>query len=198
MRVVKERELAERTALKARQKSNVSGIGTVESLRMLRAMGNFVRERREELSKDRAAYGRILVENFSNLGDVLSGASNFMLAEDGTIPSDLVTDFGTLFDIWNFAIFQPLADNLTYDEEESFRTAMEKVRDGWRLFLGTCRMKFPDRIDELTRGEEHAIACTDFVEDFFLGEIETELSDEYNARSVHLHAFLDKLKGLFE
>lgn len=198
MRVVKEREFAEGVALKARQKSNVSGVGTVESLRMLRAMGNFIRKRRAELSKDRAAYGRYLVENFSNLGDVLSGASDFILKENGTIPSDLVKDFGTLFEFWNFAIFQPLADNLTYDEEEGFRTAMGKVREGWRLFLGVCRLKFPDKIDELTRGETLAIACTDFVEDFFLGEIETELSDEYNVKSILLHTFLDKLKGYFE
>lgn len=198
MRVDKTRELAEGAAAKARQMSTVPGIGTVETLRALRAMGSLIRERRAELLKDRAAYGRALVENFSSLGEVLEDAANFLLTEDGAIPPELVSEFGTLFEFWNFATFQPLADNLTYDEEEAFRAAMDKVREGWRLFLDACRMKFPDKIDELAQGEELTIECVDFVEDFFLGEIETELTDEYNVKNASLQLFLDMLKDCFE
>ena len=198
MRMIKSRKTAESVTLLTRKDPNGQGMGTVENLRVLRAMGKLVRERRAELAKDRAGFASSLIRNFTSLGDVLTDASNFMLTENGSVLPELVTEFGDLFAIWNFAIFQPLADNLTYDEEDGLRTAMRKVREGWRLFLGVCRLKFPDITDELMQGEELAIDCTDFVEDFFLGEIETELTDDYNAKSASLDLFLENLKGRFE
>ena len=190
--------MAEAVAPRARAREGGQGVGTVESLRVFRAVRKMIRERRAEIAKDRAGFGRLLIGDFARLGDVLADAANFMLMQNGTVRPELVEDFRSLFSFWNFAIFQPLADDLTYDEEEQFRAAMGKVREGWRLFLGVCRLKFPGKEEELSRGEELAIACTDFVEDFFLGEIETELTDEYNVMSASLARFIEQLKGYFE
>lgn len=179
MNKLKKRAFAEQVAESSKQRKNKKPLSVSESVKLLRVLSSCVKEFRAKWADDRAGYGAALLGNFNSLAEYLKLVANKLLA--GEIGLDAVDFDGLmrLFELWNFAVFEPLADNLTYDEEEAWRGIMEALREGWRIFFGACRVRRPEDSIEILDGEETAIACTNFVELFFLGEIEPELSDEY-------------------
>lgn len=196
MNKLKSRALAERLAESSKHRPKKKPFSVSESVKILRKISAVVKESRAKWDNDRAGYGATLLGNFRNLAEYLKLVASKLLTGEIELNSVDFDGIMNLFEFWNFAVFEPLADNLTYDEEEAWREIMDSLREGWRLFFGVCRVRLPlEENPDVLGGEETAIACTNFVELFFLGEIETELSDEYLSYGQLLKKTLADMKA---
>lgn len=194
MNKIKSRALAEQVSNSTKLR-NKKPLSVSDSVKLQRKASALIKEFRAKWDNDRAGFGATLLGNFRNLAEYLKLVASKLLTGEIELNSVDFDGIMNLFEFWNFAVFEPLADNLTYDEEEAWREIMDSLREGWRIFFGACRVRRPDDLSEILDGERTAIACTDFVELFFLGEIETELSDEYLACGQLLKKTLADMKA---
>lgn len=196
MNKIKSRAFAEQLAESSKQCSQKKPLSVSDSVKLLRKISAFVQKSRAKWANDRAGFGAALLGRYRNLAEYLKLVSDKLIV--GEIELNAVDYDGlmNLFEFWNFAVFEPLADNLTYDEEDAWREIMEELRTGWRLFFGACRLRLPlEEYPDVMGVEETAIECTNFVELFFLGEVETELSDEYLGYGQLLKKALQDMKA---
>lgn len=192
MKLRRDRDFAARFSKKSHEGGG-KPFSVSKALKFNRVAVQIVREFREKLAADRPGYGEALLSSYEGVAAALKELADYLLSGGGAIDPKTFDDLAWRFSIWHFAQFEPLADNLTYDEEDRLRAAMNSMREGWRLFCGVLRMRLKDSADAILLGESAALDCTDFIEDFFLGEIETELSDDYNLHSANLTTFLKRL-----
>lgn len=161
------------------QRKGIAGSKFSRNLKIIRALFTVLRKKREEAAKDRAGYGASLLSTYDTLADQINELSDFILAVNGKIDPKTFDDISQQFELFTFAFYEPLADNLTYDEEERLRWIMDKLRESMKRLFGAFRVRRLCDYDESLAYERIAIECADFVEDFYLGEVETELSDDF-------------------
>lgn len=170
------------------RKLKLEGHSSRETKAARKAIFDFIAEKRAELSQDRARYGATLLKTWeANLKAIETAAEEILLKKPFSMTRDRLNNIYLMFTI---AVFSPLADNLTYDEEDAIRTLSEKLCEAWRKFFGAIRLHNPSLMNETVDAETAAVAMQDFLEDLFLGEVETELSLEFNQNAYQINTIL--------
>lgn len=172
------------------RKAKLEGHSNKENKAVRKAIIDFIQEKRALFAQNRAGYGASLLKTWQTNAEKIDFAAEEIISRKPiSVPKY------SLLNIYLFhliAIFSPLADNLTYEEEDMLREISERLRGAWKKFFGALRLVDANAVEDSINAEIAALQMQDFLENMFLGEVETELSDEYNVAS----AFLFKTLGV--
>lgn len=181
----------------ALKKSKLSASVGRTDKQMLSAMRSAIRQMREKLNTSRENFGASLLGTFIEQGATVDTAAESLIRFNLiAVPDHEIRNASDLLNFYSFhtiAVFTPLADNLTYDEEEALSSISAQVRDSWRKFFGAVRLRRGELFDSSLKAEEAMMALQDFMDDFYLGEIESELDEKYATAMYEVRDFLDKL-----
>lgn len=134
--------------------------------RILAGLGRYC----AEVAKDRPAYGEEFQVAWNAAASSISESARKMLDDSKFCPVD--AEYGLYpYGITFLVIFARLMDQLTYEEEETFRNILTGMDGAWGMYFSVIRMRWPRLSPLVDHAEEIREALQLEVQRLFFGEI---------------------------
>lgn len=174
---------------KAKKAKDRSGLTRDELKSTAEITKRLILQYRQKFAADREKYGRSLLATYLKQSEILDSAAERILSEGVFEFGKMYLGFLNLYDFITIAIYAPLADNLTYDEEDALRELSTKVQASWKKLMGAISLRRANLTAYSMTVLQFALEAQDILDDLYLGEIVTELPPRYHALMSEIMKF---------